>query len=243
MASGRRRRACGTGEVDQRVAEPALTAHEARPARARRGPAPGAAHDAAGRDRLDAVDRPQHRGEREHRARRSSGPAGSRYSGSSPGRPRAAAPSPAPRGRPSPTRSARAARRRRAGRSPRRRSSSSPTRRSRPCAAAGRGTCCGSATASTARASRRRRRAARARDQHRRARREGGEHRGDAERRRADQQQPPPADAVAERAHRDEAAGDQEAVDVDDPEQLGGARVQVGAERRERQVSTVRSIA
>ena len=36
----------------------------------------------------------------------------------------------------------------------------------------------------------------------------------------ADQQQPAAADAVAQRAHRDQRAGDQEAVDVDDPEQL-----------------------
>ena len=51
-------------------------------------------------------------------------------------------------------------------------------------------------------------------------RRERREHRRGAERRGADQQEPPPADAVAERAHRDERAGDEEAVDVDDPEQL-----------------------
>ena len=58
----------------------------------------------------------------------------------------------------------------------------------------------------------------------------------DAERGRADQQQPPAADAVAQRAHRDQQAGDQEAVDVDDPEQLRAARPQVRAQRRQGEV-------
>ena len=44
----------------------------------------------------------------------------------------------------------------------------------------------------------------------------------------ADEQQLAAADAVAERAHRDEEARDHEAVDVDDPEQLRAARLQVG---------------
>ena len=64
---------------------------------------------------------------------------------------------------------------------------------------------------------------ARVGDQHLGAGRERGEHRGRAERRSADQQQLAAADAVAERAHGDQGAGDQEAVDVDDPQQLGAA--------------------
>ena len=55
----------------------------------------------------------------------------------------------------------------------------------------------------------------------------GGEHRGRAERGGADQQQPAAADPVAERAHRDQQAGEDEAVDVEDPQLLGGARLQV----------------
>ena len=39
------------------------------------------------------------------------------------------------------------------------------------------------------------------------------------------EQQLAAADAVAERAHRDEQAGDEEAVDVDDPQQLRAATV------------------
>ena len=49
-------------------------------------------------------------------------------------------------------------------------------------------------------------------------------------------QQPAAADAVAERAHGDQGAGDQEAVDVDDPQQLGAAGLEVRAEARHRQV-------
>ena len=73
-------------------------------------------------------------------------------------------------------------------------------------------------------------------DEHLRRRRERGEHRDGAERRGADQQQLPPADAVTERAHRDEEARDHEAVDVDDPEQLGAARPEVLAHRRHGEV-------
>ena len=57
-----------------------------------------------------------------------------------------------------------------------------------------------------------------------------------AERRRADEQQLAPADAVAERAHGHEEAGDHEPVDVDDPEQLAAARLEVLADRRDGQV-------
>ena len=75
-----------------------------------------------------------------------------------------------------------------------------------------------------------------ARDQHLGARRERGEHRDGGERRSADHQQPATTDAVAERPHRDEEAGDHEPVDVDDPEQLRTARLEVRAERRHREV-------
>ena len=73
-------------------------------------------------------------------------------------------------------------------------------------------------------------------DQHLGRRRERREDRDRAERRGADQQQLAPADPVAERAHRHEEARDHEAVDVDDPEQLGAARAEVLAHRRDRQV-------
>jgi hypothetical protein len=69
-------------------------------------------------------------------------------------------------------------------------------------------------------------------DEHLDARREGGGDRGRRERRRPDQQQPAAADAVSEGSHGDEQAGGDEAVDVDDPQQLGGGRPQVGADRR-----------
>ena len=79
-------------------------------------------------------------------------------------------------------------------------------------------------------------RAARARDQHLGAGRVGGEHRRDAERRRADQQHLAPADPVAERAHGDQRAGDHEAVDVDDPQQPGRARLQIGDDLRQGEI-------
>ena len=67
-------------------------------------------------------------------------------------------------------------------------------------------------------------------DQHARAGRVGGDQRGSPEGGGADQQQPAPADAVAQGAHGDQQPGDQEAVDVHDPQQLGAAGRQVGAE-------------
>ena len=73
-------------------------------------------------------------------------------------------------------------------------------------------------------------------DQHLGARRERAEQRREAEGDGADQQQAPAADPVAERAHRDQRAGDHEAVDVDDPEQLGAGRLQVLAQGRHREV-------
>ena len=74
------------------------------------------------------------------------------------------------------------------------------------------------------------------RDQHLRALRERGEHRRDAERGGADQQQPAAADPVAQRPHGDQRPGDQKAVDVDDPQQLRAAGLEVRAERRHREV-------
>ena len=59
---------------------------------------------------------------------------------------------------------------------------------------------------------------------------------------RADHQELAPPDPVAKRAHHDQRAGDEKAVDVDDPEELGGARLQVGAELRHGEVQDVRSI-
>ena len=73
-------------------------------------------------------------------------------------------------------------------------------------------------------------------DQHLGARRERREHRGEAERARADQEQAAATDPVTQGAHRDQQAGDQEPVDVDDPEQLSAARLEVLAERGEREV-------
>ncbi len=74
------------------------------------------------------------------------------------------------------------------------------------------------------------------RDQHFRAARECRDDRSGGERGGADQQQAPPADAIAQRAHGDQEAGHQEAVDVDDPQQLRGRRIEIGADRRQRQV-------
>jgi hypothetical protein len=44
------------------------------------------------------------------------------------------------------------------------------------------------------------------------------------------------ADPVAERAHRDQQPGQQEAVDVRDPEELRAGRFEVGAQLRQRQI-------
>ena len=60
--------------------------------------------------------------------------------------------------------------------------------------------------------------------------------RGEAERAGADQEQAAAADPVAQRPHRDQQPGDQEAVDVHDPQQLRAARLQVLAQRRQREV-------
>ncbi len=74
------------------------------------------------------------------------------------------------------------------------------------------------------------------RDQHAGAVGERGDDRGGPERGRPDHQQLAAADPVSQRAHRDQRPGDQEAVDVDDPQELGGAGLQVGAQSRHGQV-------
>ena len=66
--------------------------------------------------------------------------------------------------------------------------------------------------------------------------RERGQDRCKAERNGADQKQLAPADAVAERAHGDQRAGNHEAVDVDDPEQLRRRRLQVRRDVRHGEV-------
>jgi len=51
---------------------------------------------------------------------------------------------------------------------------------------------------------------------------------------RTDQQQPATADQIAHRPHREQKPGDHEPVEVDDPQQLRAARLQVGAHLRQR---------
>jgi hypothetical protein len=72
-------------------------------------------------------------------------------------------------------------------------------------------------------------------DEHLGAGREGGEDGRSAERGGADEQQPAPADPVAQGAHRDEQPGEKEAVDVGDPQELGAAGLEVGAQLRDRE--------
>jgi hypothetical protein len=52
----------------------------------------------------------------------------------------------------------------------------------------------------------------------------------------ADQQELAPAYPVAERAHGDQRARDEEAVDVDDPEELRRGRLEIDAELRDREI-------
>ena len=73
-------------------------------------------------------------------------------------------------------------------------------------------------------------------DQHLRAERDGGQDRDQAERGGTDQEQLATSDAIAERAHRHQEPGDREPVDVDDPQELRAARVEVLADRRHGQV-------
>ena len=61
------------------------------------------------------------------------------------------------------------------------------------------------------------------------------EERRRAERHRADEQQPAAADPVADRAHREEQAGEDEPVDVEDPQLLGGGRLEVLGDERHRE--------
>ena len=77
------------------------------------------------------------------------------------------------------------------------------------------------------------------RDQQPGAGRERGQDGEAGERRGADHQHAARADAVAERAHRDQRARDHEPVDVDDPQQLRAARLEVGADRRQREIEHV----
>ena len=67
-------------------------------------------------------------------------------------------------------------------------------------------------------------------DEHLRALREGGEQRRQREERGTAQEELPAADPIPEGAHRDEQAGDEEAVDVDDPQQLRARRSQLCAD-------------
>ena len=153
-------------QVQQRIGQPRLAPHEQH-----------AQRDAEGQHRqrvdrcalfgqlLQPVDRRQHRADRQQHAGRIDAP-GVRVLvlGQQPaGRARAAAASPAPPpGRPRASRTTAAPRRRPAGRSRRPARSWRSTRRWRTGAAGRRGTCCGSAKASTAPASRRQCPAARA---------------------------------------------------------------------------------
>jgi hypothetical protein len=72
--------------------------------------------------------------------------------------------------------------------------------------------------------------------QHLGAGRERSQDRHQAEGAGPDEQQPAAADAVAQGAHGDERSGDEEPVDVDDPQQLGAGRLQVGADGGKGQV-------
>jgi hypothetical protein len=58
----------------------------------------------------------------------------------------------------------------------------------------------------------------------------------DAEGRGADQEQAAAPDAVAERAHRDQEPGQEEAVDVGDPQQLRARGVEIGGQRGNGQI-------
>ena len=73
-------------------------------------------------------------------------------------------------------------------------------------------------------------------DQHLGAGGERGDHGDRAEGSGADQQQPAAADPVPERPERDQEPGEEEPVDVGDPQQLGAARLEIAGERRDRQV-------
>ena len=74
-------------------------------------------------------------------------------------------------------------------------------------------------------------------------RRERGEQGGRREARRPEQEEPATADAIAERAHRDEEASDKKAIDVDHPEQLDARRSQHSPMMGIARLETVKSIA
>ena len=65
---------------------------------------------------------------------------------------------------------------------------------------------------------------------------ESGDDRGETEADCADQEQFSPTDPVAERTHGDEQTGEHERIDVDDPQQLRAARLEVGADERKRKI-------
>ena len=69
-----------------------------------------------------------------------------------------------------------------------------------------------------------------ARDQHLGRPRKRGDHRGEPERCGADEEQPAAADPIAEGSHRNQRSRDEESVDVDDPQQLRAAGVEIGAQ-------------
>jgi hypothetical protein len=75
-----------------------------------------------------------------------------------------------------------------------------------------------------------------ARDEHLGARGKGGEHRCHPEGGGANHEQTAATDPVPERAHGDQRTRDQEPVDVNDPQELRGARVEIRAEPRHGQV-------
>jgi hypothetical protein len=66
--------------------------------------------------------------------------------------------------------------------------------------------------------------------------RDGGQDRENPERSGPAEQEPSAADPVSQRSHRDERAGDEKAVDVDDPEELGAGGMEVRADLRDCQV-------
>ena len=73
-------------------------------------------------------------------------------------------------------------------------------------------------------------------DQDARGGSERGDDRGDAEHRGTQQQDASTADAVADVAHRDEQSCDEEPVDVENPQLLGGAGIEGVGDRRDREV-------
>ena len=73
-------------------------------------------------------------------------------------------------------------------------------------------------------------------DQHLGAGRERRQNRGDTKDGGTDQEETPPPDPVSQGAHGDQGRGNQEAVDIENPEQLSAAGLEVGADRRDSQI-------